>query len=236
MYYIWALKTSSMDNNTQTNAEENPNAKLDLAIDAIEDLKDTLKQLLSDEHDMVHIGFDSKLNLMANQLRMMTGATMVSKPLGIDTGPITEFMGDSIQRTNKTVVAEDLSPQEQELKIFREKVERLGTEFDTLSNDQILDSYKNEPNVVRGVAKLAGITDYKELPVDGKFIDYIRESRKSQAAAKVELDKTNARITKVDNNEDEDIPEWQVDSSSIIIKWNNPTAKNRLSTAAWQPT
>lgn len=168
------LKSKSMADNTPTPVEQ--------ALSIIDDAKNDVCELLKD-HDMVKTSMIAKFDIMANQLRMMLGANLPST-VGASSKqtfpPVTDFMGDSI-KTAKDVTVEDMNISDLELTLFREKVDQLQADFPQLSNDQILDSYKTQPNVVRGVAKRAGLTEYRTAEINTDTLDLVREGLKAQA-------------------------------------------------------
>jgi hypothetical protein len=137
---------------------------------------------------------ESNLKRIASQIAFVGGGEILNTHTPAKLEPITEFMGEPINAP-QPVKEVELTAQELELKLFREKVDRLQGSIFTLTDDSILESYKNEPNVIRGVAKRAGVENYKDVTINGDLLNTIREQLKAQAeqALKQEAD---ANITK----------------------------------------
>lgn len=88
--------------------------------------------------------------------------------------PITNFMGEKILLT-KTSSA-DLNPGKNEKDVFLKKVEKLYDTLPAYSSEQLLKSYVTASDllILRGVAKKAGVPDYKESPLTIQFIEKIK--------------------------------------------------------------
>jgi hypothetical protein len=152
----------------------------ELAIDIIESAQADLQQALADKHEVVLIGINAKFEIMKNQLRMMAGMNVFSENK-VDLPPVTEFMGDPIEKKQgKPVETKNLSARELQVKNLTDKADKLQESLDTLKNEQILESYQNDLAPIRLLAKRAGLEDFKEAQINGEYLDLIRNGFKEQ--------------------------------------------------------
>lgn len=169
------------------------NTALEQAASIISDAREALKSLLETEHNILFVGMNARLTQMQNQLAFASGSDLVSAaPAKFE--PVTDFMGEKIERAKK-IEASDLSPKEMEKKLLQDKINSLQKELPNLTNEQILESYMNDQIVIRGIAKRAGLDNYRDSEINSTFLDEIRTGFNQQAkdAAAAEKD---ASITK----------------------------------------
>jgi hypothetical protein len=176
MYYIHKKLLKIMANNA-----------LVQAAGLLSDVKEALRPLLEKEHNMFFIGFDARLGQMINQLNFASGGTLLD-PNPVRFEPVTNFMGEELKMA-KEIKMTDLSPKELERKLFNEKVNALQKELPNLTNDQILESYINEPIVIRGLARRAELDNYRDGEVNSTFLDQIRTAFNDFEAAKALAEK-----------------------------------------------
>lgn len=155
------------------------------AAELMKTTRDEVLAVLTKDYSMMALGFRAKFDGMISQMSFVAGTGLVgSSEGGYKKTPITSFMGEELSMVApaKAVTAKDLDPAAQERKIFQEKVNRLRNGLTTLTNEEVLESYKGDSNVIRGVAKLSDVEDFKSGKINDKFIDQIRAAQLKQAA------------------------------------------------------
>ena len=161
--------------------------------------RDKLLDLLKD-NDVLKIRVKSQLELLINQFNFITGHRSAEAPRTIFPEQ-TEFMGAPLN-TPEQVKAEDLTPKELERKMFAEKVDRLeaAIKAGTLSNEAIIEANPNPSDklVIRGVAKRAGLENYRDGEVNLQFLEDIREGFKSQEEFETKVKQEKAQIENKD--------------------------------------
>lgn len=146
-----------------------------------------------DMYPMLHLGVDADLRRIHGRCSQVAGqAVVTNRKVAFE--PITEFMGDPINRA-AAIIPQDITPQELEVKILLDKTERLDKSFDTLKNSDILDSYKDDLLPIRLLAKRAGLADYKDVPVNEAFLEEIRVAREDRKKV-LALKKKDEALTK----------------------------------------
>jgi hypothetical protein len=152
--------------------------------------RDEVLHILGDqEHGMTVISIRSKMDQLINNLNFLSGTTATTPINAVDQfKPVTSFMGEPIE-TPKLIEPEQLTPQASERNLFLERVIELETQFPNMPNDKILDKYSipEYQNVLRGVAKRAGLENYKGGIIDNQFIDDIRAAMDSQLDVKEQV-------------------------------------------------
>lgn len=159
--------------------------------------KEQVLDMLSDNlYGHLKIGIRADLDRLINRLNFLTGR---QQETAVDARshfpPITHFMGEKIEKP-KVVKIEDMTPKDAEKKIFLDKVDALEKMFPTLPNQKILDAYSqtNDTNVIRGVAKRAGIENYRRGEINEKFLEDIRTGMAAQIEKKENIVKVEASI------------------------------------------
>ncbi len=151
--------------------------------------KDNVLGLLKDNGHLL-VTVEHGLNRIINQLNFLVGRQQeVIEDARTQFAPITHFMGEELNRPVE-IKTEELSPKEAQRKIFLEKVDRLQNSIGELDNEAILDAYTqvNDTNVIRGVAKRAGLENYAKGEINHQFLDDIRLGLKAQS------DKTDLKL------------------------------------------
>lgn len=168
------------------------------AVEALTKSKTEVLALLAKDNvgEIVSIGISTKFDQMINSLSFITGDFNPGTP-NFSFEPITTFMGEKLE-TPVVVVAEQLEPTKDDTTAYVEKVDALQKNFPALENNKILESYVTLTDVLvlRGVAKRAGLEDFREAEINSIYIDKIREGLKAKDAAKAFEDRQNANINK----------------------------------------
>lgn len=125
--------------------------------------------------------------------KSQNGATMEFKP-------ITNFMGEEI-RPAKKVTQSDINPDEARRQQFLSKVDKLYSEFLTLTPAIVLNAYTipEDVLVVRGVAKRAGVRDFQEKKMSVAFMEEIAQAINAKAATAALTDNIDKTLKKGDN-------------------------------------
>lgn len=132
----------------------------------------------------------NKLNQELNQLKHLAGMNLGNETVQFE--PISSFMGEKIQR-REMLDTEKITPSEADKEVFVKKVNDLYDAFPQMANDAILNSYRADTSVIRGVAKKAGLQNYKEAELNFLFLDLIRDAIAAKAVStKVEQAATTA--------------------------------------------
>jgi len=158
----------------------------------ITDCKDQSLTLLAEANSgPLSIKVSTTLTNLANNISFIAGMGISSNSsLSGNLEPVTRFMGEDIKRP-EVIKTEDLTPKELEIKLFLEKVEKLSDyikETDA-TPASIIEAYSMDSDklVIRGVAKKAGLENYKTGNIDEQFIADIRSAflANDEEAAKV---------------------------------------------------
>lgn len=160
------------------------------------DAKAEILELLPDENDMIRLGLVSGLDRLINRMLFFTGDTLVGETKA-SFPPITEFMGEPIHKMEQVAEA-DLDPEHEAKDKFLKKVDDLEINFPGLDSKKILESYKTKEDVmaIRGVAKRAGIEDFKTAKITVEFLEQIRQGLIDVAADKAFIEKENDDLNK----------------------------------------
>jgi hypothetical protein len=169
------------------------------AADLLEDARNQVLELLSDRPNLT-LQVKTSMNLLINRLRTLGG----TKKLASETKqfePVTSVMGVPVSRAplEKNIAIEEMTPAELERKNFIDKVNKLQANIFTLTNEQILDAYKVEPLVLRGVARRAGLDHFKTAEINGTFLDEIREGLRAQEKGMEEIKEVNKAINEAED-------------------------------------
>ena len=133
-------------------------------------------------------------------------------------GPITRFMGKEIKQDK--VTAADLDPNEAVKKQYLQKVDKLYEQISFIQPSIILNSYTIDEDilVLRGVAKRAGIENYKDRELNIQFVEEI------VAAIKAKKDEAALQKTIDDNNKNKGtevtVTQGMIDGSEFLQKKN----------------
>jgi len=103
-----------------------------------------------------------------------------TNPKTINTGYIDQIK-EAIQKQIAPVGPETRTDEEIKLDELRASINKLYSEFETIENKAILDTYSDIE--IRGVAKKAGlpVTETNPKKLDSKFLDQVKEAIKKQA-------------------------------------------------------
>lgn len=170
---------------------------IETAIKLLVDTKEELSELLGDENHLLMVNFISNFDRMIGRLDFISSRSSMT-PLGqVDFPPITNFMGEELNVTKKVDV-EELEPDDSDRAKFAQKVSDLQKNLPAISNEKILESYvvKEDQLVIRGVAKRAGLPNYKEAEINGTFLDEIRQGLIDMGAQQAFTEKQNENIDK----------------------------------------
>lgn len=193
----------------------NPAAKQASII--LQNAKEEVLEILKDTNlGLISISIRSGLDKLINQLNFLSGESQVAPVHAAGQfKPITSFMGEPINRPKK-VTPEQLVPQNKEKNAFLEQVKELEKNFPLMSNEKILDKYKVPAYslTLRGVAKRAGLENYRDGNINNQFIDDIRAGMEAQIESQTQrgkLDKVTGKlatkITPVPIGEFEELPD-----------------------------
>lgn len=123
------------------------------------------------DYGHISLNIDSSLTGLINRVSFLAGVPITVRQ-SQEFKPITEFMGEDIL-TPQPIKPADLEPTDTEETLYKTKVHTLYDALPTIPIKEILDSYVTTEDqlVLRGVARLAGVTDYKEAPINEAFIN-----------------------------------------------------------------
>lgn len=146
------------------------------------DAKQQINETLNDnDHGTTLITLRSSLDRMINQVNFLSGQSIHNPSNYMIFEPVTTFMGKDLGK-KEPIQMSDLSPQELVRKQFVAKVDQLQAQLQagTANNEAVLDAYSNDQNVVRGVAKRAGLEDYRTAAINDEYLNQIKEGLKAQ--------------------------------------------------------
>lgn len=126
------------------------------------------------DYPMVALGVLTKLTQCINTLSFV-GNLAVSPMEKVELPPITSFMGEPLTQVEE-VTEETLTPQEIDRNNLIAKIDVLESTLDTATNDQILETYRLDSNVIRGLAKRAGLEDFRTAEITEPYVQLVRES------------------------------------------------------------
>lgn len=160
----------------------NDQEALKLAVAEIQSAKETVLSMIpADTYGMIRITVESDFNRMLNRLAFVAGTPMSSGgSVTQEFKPVTNFMGEELQVKTDKPLSEEVSPKDTEIQIFLKKVEELKASIDIRKNKDILDSF-TQPNdllVIRGLAKQAGLEDFRTAEINSEYLDLIRAALK----------------------------------------------------------
>lgn len=160
------------------------------------DAKAEIALLIPVDQDMLRLQFLSPLERLVNRASFL-GGEIVNSTEKVEYPPITEFMGEKIERM-VPVKEEDLDPDQEAKDKFLAKIDTLQKDLGGLETKKILESYvtKEDRLVLRGLAKRANVEDYKDAEINVSFIEAIRQGFLAIEAAKAFKDQQNENIGK----------------------------------------
>jgi hypothetical protein len=198
--------------------------------DAFEEIQEILH---APEHNGVLIQTQAAIESIKRRLDHLAGYSTTSVMPVNEHPPITNFMGDEIGESKLVDIA-DLTPGNDDKEIFRTRVETLYRQFDTISPDGILNAHTTAEDqlVLRGVAKRAGLDDFKDAPLNYDFVERINSSIKKQAEAVVQKNKEAAEteIQERNTNLRSELKSHQVEGARIAEQIE--TAEKDLASAS----
>ncbi|SHK93117.1 hypothetical protein SAMN05444266_101626 [Chitinophaga jiangningensis] len=167
--------------------------ELNLAVDILVKAKEDVVALIADDHKAYSLVVIGGMDAIINRLKYPS--KRLSQQALYKFEPITNFMGDEISRP-ELLTKEDLSPDEARKAEFIRKVDMLLAQFTTMDPAGILSAYTmpEDQLVVRGVAKRAGIDDYRDRPVDLRFIEDIAGALEEAAASSAEQKRIDTEL------------------------------------------
>lgn len=149
-------------------------------IEILSAAKQDIKAILTDDIDHLHaLRIDTALSKTIDAFGLHTGNhEAFTSTLG-KIGPATSFMGEELEvGTPQKTAPSQLKPTEQEKAAFKAEVDNayeLLTHFPTEQILSGLDSVQRE-NVIRGVARKAGLKVTSTDHIDAAFIDLIKDA------------------------------------------------------------
>lgn len=200
------------------------------------DTRDTINTLLKEHNVGEHfqIGFNAKMNVMINQLNMLVGGgntASMQHTESVVLKPVTEFMGVPIERA-KRVTATQLNPRNEEVKVFRAKVDKLEQDFPNLTNEQVLDAYgKVDTNVLRALARRAGVPDYQTVEINDTLIDQIRDGFSQIAKVTGHKAEVEDQINQEIKNNEISLEDLKVKAQEVVASGHTEELKSALAAA-----
>lgn len=160
----------------------------------IEILSKAKDDILPQLQGVTKITIETGLTRMINQLSFMAGQSIISK-VNTNFEPVTNFMGTKVNVT-PVVTPEILTPTEDEKKKFVGKVLDLERELPLLTNEQVRERYSGpgDDKIVRGVAKRAGMEDFRDAIINDEYLDDVRDALKEKNSQAEKVKSTNAKI------------------------------------------
>lgn len=135
--------------------------------------EDVLTALAGEELTTNAIFITTKLTEIINRLSFQLGVSAGTIQIPQNFPPVTNFLGEEIKRTPEVSEA-DLTPNKTEQDLYLEKVTALASTFRDRQPETLITDFSNEPLVLRGVAKRAGLEDYEEGLINIDFIERIK--------------------------------------------------------------
>lgn len=170
---------------------------------ALKILQVAKEEALEDLTGLTRITVQTSLDRLINQLTFLSGKQASGNTTVSHTQfkPVTNFMGSEIKRAEK-VKPSDLKPEPSEKEKFVNKVKELEGNILSLTNDQVKERYSRpeDANIIRGVAKRAGLENFKDGVIDDLFLDDIRSAITSNQEEAANVSKANAKIKEADDN------------------------------------
>lgn len=184
-------------------------------ISLLKEAKEQSEKLLADQsQNSLQLAVTFDLNKLINRLSYMSGTPIAHNQREVmDFPPVTNFMGEEIVRA-EAITEEVLQPKEDAKKIYLAKVESLEGVFHELSNEDILHMYTTPEDVMvlRGVAKRAGVEDYKEKELTLEFVEEIRTGLAAKSQNKqteADIDKVTADLSEEETAKQQQIQSWE---------------------------
>lgn len=167
---------------------------LELAAETLKAARNTVQELIGESHVMIAANVAHQLDILYNRLMFMHGGAHTNHVQKIETEPVTHMFGSEIRAPRKIAVEQDLDPKELERRLFADKVDRLQLAIFKLDDKAILESYQQEQHVIRGVAKRAGLEDFKEAAVNEEFLGRIRVALKTEVVDNAKVAEEKAKV------------------------------------------
>ncbi len=192
-----------------------PTNPIEQAIDILNGAKSDVALFLSG-HPALATRANQSLTSLVNVLTHTAGLAVVGDT-SMSFGPMTDFLGEKISHLKVIEKAEAVVLPDEKAN-FKEKVKALYAEFPQLQDDMILQGGNVDKQVLRGVAKLAGVENFKEADFDFEFIAAIRAgiaakglienviavSKKAAAKKKTDAETPSQDANSADVNDDDD--------------------------------
>lgn len=173
----------------------NPTEDLQRAIEVLQKAREEVLELLGDNFGVVQITLSTTFDRLINNLAFLSNGQPTGSPVRVVYEPVTSFFGEPIDIPQR-VTPEQLLPKEEEKSRFLSKVNDLQDNLQYLSNARIIEDYvtKEDQNAIRGVAKRAGLPDFKTAEINEDFMNRIRAGLKAKADKEAKVKKTNENI------------------------------------------
>jgi hypothetical protein len=166
------------------------------AINILAKAKNDVNQALAENvHELTKISISHTLTREINKLNFLSGANPIDNSTQQEYPPVTEFMGEPINRL-KEVVALDLIPTPTEKEEFLAKVDALQLTFRERSKqakgpETLIADYSKEPKLLRAVAIRAGLEDARDGLINIDFIQRIKSGLDANDTRAKEEDEIN---------------------------------------------
>ena len=171
-----------------------------LSLEALQSVSEEVSDYLSGtEYEHIKLTISSGLERLISRLSFLTGNDIsTSAPVKFE--PVTNFMGENIERNTKDVTEDDLDPTEAEKRAYLAKVDKLYAEIDTLDVNAVLNSYSDAEGeqVLRGVAKRADVGGYDVRDLKIPFVEEIIAGKKAKEAAAKEEEEIQKQLAELD--------------------------------------
>jgi hypothetical protein len=171
------------------------------AINILSQAKEDVNQALAENvHELTKISISHTLTREINKLNFLSGANPIDNSTQQEFPPVTEFMGEPINRL-KEVVALDLIPTLTEKELFLSKVDALQATIRDRQPETLITDFSNEPNVLRAIAKKAGLEDFKDGLINIDFIQRIKAGLDANDTRAKEEDEINQQLQSTESTE-----------------------------------
>jgi hypothetical protein len=162
------------------------------------------KFLSGPQHNRNLLSINSNFRVILEHLKFMGGVLEPEKKSAGNERfpPMTTFMGRPLKSANGKSTSEEIIPKNPEKEVYLAKVEKLYNEIGNTAPSIIMNAYTQEHDiaVLRGVAKLAGLENFKEAEINTEFIQAIQVAIEQKAEEKQQLadiDKASKVATEV---------------------------------------
>uniref|UniRef100_UPI00163ABFD2 hypothetical protein n=1 Tax=Elizabethkingia meningoseptica TaxID=238 RepID=UPI00163ABFD2 len=163
-----------------------------LVEETIQDLQEVKEKILN-RHEgdtTLTLRFDSVFNSLINSLGNTTGNIVSSTSQKVSSGftpkPLTNIAGQKISGNSSVLKLQPLEVDQ--AKAFKEEIQAIHDSFSNRENGKLLEEL-NELQI-RGVAKVAGVEDYDTDPINGDFVQKIKDKIAANVQDKADREKS----------------------------------------------